>query len=66
MTSETQDKLLDAQRYAASLLAELSAAKREISLLQDAVVSYGDRVRMATAYNMELQQVIDRAFERET
>jgi hypothetical protein len=33
----------------------------EIRLLRDALVSYGDRVRMANAKSPELQQVIDRA-----
>lgn len=38
-------------------------ASEEIRLLREALVRYGDRHRMATASSMELQQVIDRAFE---
>lgn len=39
-------------------------ADQEIALLREALVRYGDRQRMATSFSMELQQVIDRAFER--
>jgi len=35
----------------------------EIELLRQAVVRYCDRSRMATVEPMEVQQVIDRAFE---
>lgn len=38
-------------------------AEDEIRLLREALVRYGDRQRMATSSSMEMQQVIDRAFE---
>lgn len=47
------------------LVTSLAEAKREISLLRDAVVTYGDRARMATVHDMAMQQAIDRAFDRE-
>lgn len=37
--------------------------ENEIRLLREALVRYGDRQRMATSFSMELQQVIDRAFQ---
>lgn len=51
--------------YIAAQSADLSQLKQEISLLRDAVVTYGDRARMGTVHNMALQQAIDRAFDRE-
>ena len=39
---------------------------KEIALLRKAVVQYGDRSRMATVSDMELQQAIDRAFQNPT
>lgn len=39
--------------------------EREIDLLRKAVVRYCDRSRMGTVEPMELQQVIDRAFQAE-
>ena len=39
---------------------------KEIALLRKAVVQYGDRSRMATVADMDLQQAIDRAFENPT
>jgi hypothetical protein len=57
---------LKAARYAASVLTELADAKREISILRDVVVTYGDRLRMATVHDMNMQQAIDRAFDRES
>jgi hypothetical protein len=45
--------------------ADIVAAKREIAMLQDIIVTYGDRVRMATVHRADWQQAIDRAFDRE-
>ena len=60
-----ENDIASTQKYAASVLHELSEAKAEINRLQDIVVTYGDRVRMATSGSMEWQQAIDRAFDRE-
>lgn len=38
--------------------------EEEIRLLREALVRYGDRIRMAMSHSMEMQQVIDRAFEK--
>jgi hypothetical protein len=55
----------EAGQYAAAVLHDLSEAKREISTLRDALVTYGDRVRMAMAASPAMQQAIDRAFDRD-
>ena len=54
-----------AHRYAASGLHDLSEAEREISTFRDAVVTYGDRVRMSMAASPAMQQAIDRSFDRD-
>lgn len=60
-----RERCVEAQRYAATVMHELSQAKAEIRTLRDCIVTYGDRVRMATAADMTMQQAIDRAFDRE-
>ncbi len=59
------ERCASAERYAAAVLHDLSEAKREITTLRDAVVTYGDRVRMAMAASPAMQQAIDRAFDRD-